>query len=240
MRYLPQKETALFVASQAFAVWYWSNCVQCKEKTNLDIAAKLLSSSALAYYAYLKSPTKKERNASLLMHSIGDGLIELKFKHNMLCAIAFFFFGHFLYFQHLGKTSDKLSSLGKMQTYLFAFFSLASIAITFSIWRETRGAISNAILAYAPVLASIVLSSALQKQNAPLKTLCALTYVLSDVLIATRSFMKSNPLGALASSMVTFGLYFGGQSTLVFSDERQKNAQVALKTDRQPQRLALR
>lgn len=214
-------QESVFYFSQALALYYWANSTE-EPKTTQAITAKVLSTCLLASYSYCKNSEKKTLNSALVMHCLGDLLIELPMIQNkVLTAIPAFFIGHLCYCLHLSKNNASLFSLRFKQKLAMGGFVIGSCFVTKAIQSQTQGLVSQIIPVYALTLGSMVVLAALQKQRAKEKTCFALMYVLSDILIATRMLIKSNPLGKMASSLVTWPFYLFSQSGLVYREASQ-------------------
>ena len=206
MQTVPEKEKWLLYAAYFFGSVYWANCEN-KTQSFFFVNSKVCSTLLLAIYSAIKNPEKKAFNAALLAHCIGDAVIELPIKNAMLAAIPFFLSGHLLYSSHLLKNTIALNEIDRKKYAGLFIFTLSSLLITRNLVSKTTGILTYAIPVYATALGAVFYLAWLQKEKANITVLSALSYIASDILIATNKLVQ--PMAMIG--YVTWPLYFLGQ-----------------------------
>lgn len=197
-------------ASWLLSGFYWWH----GDSTTVAKVAKVTSTVLLAYYGQktFKSPDAPQKVRSLMLHSLGDLLIEM--PGQFLPAITSFLAGHLLYIRTLSAERLPLNEIDRQRGMLLAGLGLISAAFTKLIFENTTGVIHAAIPFYSLALTSMLMLSCLQKKHSMTRGLTGLGYVASDMLIAYHMFVRTIPW----LTNVSWPLYFAAQ-TLVATEE---------------------
>lgn len=179
--------------SFALAAWYWLNC----ETGSRDaMIAKVASTAALAVHGR-NTPLA----SSLIVHCVGDFLIELP-GDAFLAALAAFFAGHAfcarsLHKDHIPPTLFRTLMMGTVGMFNIKFSQLLTT--------QTSGVIQYIIPIYSAMLSAMFMMACLQKN--PLRTIGAAAYLASDIAIGANMFLQKIP----GIGYFTWAAYFIGQ-----------------------------
>lgn len=207
---LSDSNDLLLKASYFFAFLYW---LDCENKTNklFSTSVKVTSTFLLACHSFRKSGYQHNRalNAALIMNCVGDLVIELPVKNQILYAIPVFLIGHLFYSKHLYTHCMPYIDMNKF--IALSAFTVISGIITKTIASKTSGILPYAIPVYALGLYVMFILAAIQKENAGRVSLAAFSYLAADVFIAVNKLIAKIPM----ASYFTWPAYFCGQADIV-------------------------
>src|SRR3990167_6224971 len=139
------------------ALFYWADSHH-RHFPTMSLAAKIGCTFLLAWYSHHKNPHHPLLNKSLIMHAIGDGLIELPLVTNIsnktaiLISLPAFYIGHIYGFPQFSQNRLTWQETSHGRKFGLFLFTLGSACITQQIAANAHGLLGTMIPGYAIAL----------------------------------------------------------------------------------------
>lgn len=197
-------ENKILTLSTVLAFIYGTRC-----ETNKTFWLKKIKVASTALLVVDSIGTRESVfTASLLAHCVGDYLIE---HHSILTAIPVFLVGHLLYITQLKNQLIAHHELDFTHAFLLLGVGIYSAGMTKLLSQHCKGVLKKAVMVYCAVLALLLATCVLQKNNMIGLFLSATLYIASDSLIGINHFVCKIP----RANYFTWGLYYVGQRCLM-------------------------
>ncbi|WP_444899577.1 lysoplasmalogenase [Microbulbifer sp. VAAC004] len=167
---------------------------------------------ALMAMRHLDGLTRTLTLAALAFSALGDVLLEMRFAHQFIFGLGAFLVAQLLYAANFLRFADfrKRRSLIRILPVLLAAVGLARWIL------PAAGELAPAVLLYLLAIIAMALGAGAHRGNSGLLFAGALTFMLSDALIAVNKFIAPLPLADTAIMLS----YYGAQFAILYGIRR--------------------
>jgi uncharacterized membrane protein YhhN len=177
------------------AVAYWQRLTF--DSQVISILLKMTPALAMALEVAFRRGTRGWAIvAALVLHAIGDGLLNMGPQY-LLAGMGMFFLGHLGYISAFFPFRYRWEELPRHRLVGIVALGTVASAITLYIWPHLSGVLAIASPIYAVALTAMAVVALLGRWRGPLVVVGALLFVLSDVVLGLELFVNQRTLAPI-------------------------------------------
>ncbi|WP_323846340.1 lysoplasmalogenase family protein [Microbulbifer magnicolonia] len=156
--------------------------------------------------------------AALALSALGDVLLALQFPNQFVFGLGAFLLAQLIYAGNFLRSAARLEDWRNRRTLLRGLPVLVAALLLALLLLPAAGALAPAVLVYLVAIVAMALSAAAHRGDSALLFAGAVTFMVSDTLIALNKFIAPLPLAGTAIMLT----YYGAQMALLYGIARAR------------------